>query len=398
MSNKQVLEIMAKQRQKYKNIADQKLKIQTNALESQRAEIAAIQEEKRRRQAWADLKRAFGSGDDRIASESAAMVEMDLLASIWEDGSTALHSAAAQGLLKCCETIVLRKDFQPAILCVQDQRGWTPLHCAVTSAGGGAEICELIANHKACRVGLKDNDGRTAADLAQEWGLASAKSAISEATAGRFAAAIAKATEREELKVADAVQADAHMMEHKEDAGSTVGFKLFKQGRYEDCIEVIKSAWPFINEIDDDKNRCRTLLHYAAHKGRADVCEAILDREDWESTDRRDLDRATALHLAAANRHVDCCIAIVASGRLLGVNFQDMRDQTALHLAAVRGDGECYNAILAHEGVDLSIRDYKNKLASEHAMERGLEVEPPVIDQIDDRDLEVDDPDLQVDL
>merc|ERR1711865_748486 len=111
-----------------------------------------------------------------------------------------------------------------------------------------------------------------------------------------------------------------------------------------------------------------------------------------------DLDRATALHLASANRHVGCCIAIVASGRCFGVNFTDMRDQTALHLAAVRGDGECYNAILAHEGVDLSVRDYKNKLASEYAQERGLEVEAPVIDCIDDRDLNVDDPDLEVDL
>merc|ERR1712129_352545 len=132
---------------------------------------------------------------------------------------------------KCCETIILRKDFQAAMLGVQDQRGWTPLHCAVTSAGGGAEICDLIANHKACRVGLKDNDGRTAADLAQEWGLASAKTAISEATTGRYAAVTAKATEREEVKAAETAQADAHMIEHKEDASSTIGFKLFKQGR-----------------------------------------------------------------------------------------------------------------------------------------------------------------------
>merc|ERR1711907_333262 len=108
---------------------------------------------------------------------------------------------------------------------------------------------------------------------------------------------------------------------------------------------------------------------------------------DFRNTDHLDLDRATALHLAAANRHVECCIAIVASGKCLNVNLTDMRDRTALHLAAVRGDGECYNAIMSHEGIDLGVRDYRNKLAAEYAIARGLEVQMPVIPRVDERDL-----------
>lgn len=53
---------------------------------------------------------------------------------------------------------------------------------------------------------------------------------------------------------------------------------------------------------------------------------------------------------------------------------------------------------LSHEAVDLGVRDYKNKLASEYAISRGLEVDPPVLDCVDEHDLPIDDPDLQVDL
>lgn len=231
-------------------------------------------------------------------------------------------------------------------------------------------------------------------DLAQEYGLDTAKKAILDAIEARYA----KVKEREEEEAAEAALEEAAMMEHPEVLGADAGFLMLQQDRIQDCIVLVKSVWPFINQLDEDTGRCRTLLHWAAYKGEPDLCEAILDRHDFKSTDILDLDRATALHLATANRHVECCIAIVASGKCMNVNLQDMRDRTALHLAAVRGDGECYNAIVSHDGIDLGVRDYRNKLASEYAIEHDIVVDMPVIYRADERDLAIDDPDLQVDL
>lgn len=393
-----VLAAIAKQREKQEE--REALKAKEREIELQKAKeehLAKVAQEKRER-AWLELQQAFASGDDSIAAGNAGKVNMELLAQVRHDGYNAMHCAAAQGLVECCKVILKRRDFQASMLVAQDKRGWTPLHCAVTSADNGAEICALLAIHGACRVGIKDHEGRSAVDLAQEWGLAAAKTAILDAIAERYAK-VQEKQHMQEAQAAEVAQMEQEMLENRpEEMGATAGFRLIKQGRIQDTISLIRSAWPFINQIDDDQSRCRSLLHHAAHRGEPDVCEAILDRQDWRQTDHMDLDRATALHVAAATRQIECCIAIVSSGRCKQVNSTDMRDQTALHLAALRGDGECYNAILAHEDIDLSVRDYKNKLAAEYAIERGLEVDMPIIYRQDERDLAVDDPDLQVDL
>jgi len=402
-SHRQVLEAVAKQKERYRLRQQEALerRLKEEKARKLRAEIEADRE--RRARAWVGLKQSFGTGNDTIATEAASLVSMDLLASTWEDGGTSLHSAAAQGLLECCESIMTRDDFQgfESMLQVRDNRGWTPLHCAVGSADRGAEICELLAMHPKCCVGIKDNEGRTAADLAQQYGLDCARAAIKQATEMRYAPIAARKRQQEEEEAAQIEFVMSQKLSWHDDAGSQMGFKLFAAGQIEDLIELIQNAWPFINEIDANfapQGRCRTLLHYAAHKGESEVCEAILDRHDWKSTDVVDLDRATALHLAAATHHVDCIIAIIASGTVVDINIGDMRDQTALHLAALRGDSECYNALLAHPDVDLGRRDYRKKLATEYAIERGLEVLPPVLDAIDPHDLPIDNPELEVDL
>lgn len=389
-----VLAAVQKQREKQAEKEALRAREREKEEELRRQELARIEVEKKKAKAVADLKQALGTADDEIAAKNASHVSMDTLTTVWEDGYMALHSAASQGLFVTCETIMKRRDFQPAMLIATDNRGWTPLHLAVASADHGAEVCALIARHDKCHVGARDNEGRTAVALAQEWGFGGVKKAILEAIAERYAKVQAREVEIIEMEARKASKiggTDGRF-------GPTDGLMLLKSGRIQECIALIKTVWPFINQLDDDKNRSRTLLHWAAREGEPDVCEAVLDREDWKRTDQMDLDRATALHLAAANRHVECCIAIVASGRCQAVNQTDMRDQTALHLAAVRGDVECYNAILAHEGIDLSVRDFRDKLAAEYAIERGMDVEMPIIYRPDERDLSIDDPNLEVDV
>jgi len=394
-----VLAVVEKQKEK-RRIANELLeKKRQERIQAEIERILAVEEAKKQREAWLKLKKAFTDGNDNIAAKNAEFVNIEQLAAVWEDGYTALHSAAAQGLTKCCQTLLSREDFLPSMLHQRDPRGFTPLHCAVVSVDNSAEICELLAGHEYCNLKLTDNEGRTPKDLAQEWAMPEAKTAIMEATARRYANSSAVLEARKEHDIEEKVRAPSKInMNDKAVFNPEAGFKLFKKGRYADVVWIVKSPWPFINQLDDEDNRYRTLLHHAAHRGEPAVCEAILDREDFASCDKFDMDRTTALHLATANRHVECVIAIIASGRCEGVNLQDMRDQTPLHLAAIRCDGECYNAIMAHDEIDLGIRDYQNKLAAEYAIDRGLECDMPIIEKVNEHDREIDDPDLQVDL
>lgn len=390
--------IVAKQRDATRRKLELELQKRKEAEAKRKREIAAIEAEQKKVQAWVELQQALRSGDDAAAAKSVKSVNKELFSTTTEDGTTPLHLAAASGLLECCEAMLKRKEFPIEVINARDRRGWTPLHCAAASVGNGAEVCTLLASHEACVVDLRDHEGRTAVQLAAEWGLAEGKVAITDAVEEKLAKSNMRATHTTTGNPKEPT-GDLETRE-AEDVGPGVCFKLCKQGRYEECRRIVAGVWPFVNQIDDDRHR--TLLHYAAAKGQAVLCEAILAREDFEGTDKMDLDRATALHLAAASRHVECCTAIVASSRCFGVNLQDMRDQTPLHLAAIRGDDECYNAILMHADVDLTLKDYRNRTAPDYAIERGLDVELPRNEPVDTEseidELDIDDSDIDVSL
>jgi len=492
--------------------AARKLEQEEAARRAQDAEEA----EKNRLLARVDLGRAIAVGNDKRAAEATELVDMELLAAPDRQGSTPLHGCASRGLELCCRKILKRDDFRPEMLQARDPRGWTPLHCAAAAASGSPELCSMLADHKACSLDARDLTGRTALDVAREWGMmeaaavlmnaaharqpdpmrttltiqtpssvsskspsrsptpagtaspppSSAKSAGAKSSGAKSAGARKtlpaklssaeaspkptpkasrksvhpKARRKSKERAAEDVEgeaAEAEPVEAPDDglagdsieegtqsdlaAGDSIQEETEKvlpaavsiqeetekdleetekdlawnasaaieavvEDRLEDAVEIIvRPLWPFVNEVD---KRGRNLLHLGAIRGSVELCTAVLDRDDFEGADKFDNDRATALHLAAANRHVEVCIALVASGRILAVNAQDMRDQTPLHLAALRGDEDCYNAILAHEDCDVSVRDYKRRIAPDYANERGIEAEGQ--DPLDNKDLQID--------
>ena len=67
--------------------------------------------------------------------------------------------------------------------------------------------------------------------------------------------------------VAETVVVEPELSNHMLDMSAQAAYALFKAGRVADCVELVGSVWPFINELDDDvESRNRSLLHHAAHK------------------------------------------------------------------------------------------------------------------------------------
>mmetsp|Transcript_103128 Transcript_103128/g.300771 ORF Transcript_103128/g.300771 Transcript_103128/m.300771 type:complete len:201 (+) Transcript_103128:83-685(+) len=84
-----------------------------------------------------------------------------------------------------------------------------------------------------------------------------------------------------------------------------------------------------------------TVLHWAAFRGRAEVCTAILARPDfvlanalcrwsWGGT-------YTALQLAAAKGHAEACRAVLASKAFTKVDYARRGGKTALEMAREKG-------------------------------------------------------------
>jgi len=254
-----------------------------------------------------------------------------------------------------------------------DRRGRTPLHRAAAADAGSAELCTALVD--CCVIGARDAEGRTALQVAQQWGLPEAAAVLLEASG----------TRRVEVKAAAAAAAEAAAKAYRQDIGHTAGFSAIHDGRLEDLAALLDNMdWRFVNEKD---SKDRTVFHYIALRGHAELCAKLLERPDFQGCDLADKERSTALHLAAGNRHAGCVRAIIDSGRLTSINARDLNNRTALHLAALRADKECYEAIAAHEDCSPEIPDRSGRSAAEYAAERGMAVELPKLPQLDEIEL-----------
>lgn len=348
----------------------------------QREQEAAKQEEdaeiERERQIGLrhSLREAVLAGKDEGAAQLALELWVEMLCAQDDDGSNALHVAAASGAMKCAEAILRRKKIDAA-LTGRDRFGRTPLHCAAAVDSDGKLVQALVA-HPACDVSVVDSEGQTALDIAREWGLSEAAKTLQKAAEKKAQRAAAAAAETAAAKTAAArgTSRDAELCADSDDTDHLAALRACSQSRPEEAIDIVNNLmWPFVNEIDE---RGRTVLHHAATRGWDGLCTAILSREDFALADAFTREeRASALHLAAAARRADCCRAIVDSGCFFAINEPDQSGRTALHLAALRADADCYAAISAHEDCNPAIPDLTGKAAFEYAAERGLSVEVP---------------------
>lgn len=337
--------------------------------------------------------------DDESAALLAPTVKPELVDQpVSEDGRTVLHAAASRGLHSCCRALLGRDDVQPKVatlLRLGDSRGWTPLHCAAACTGENAElVIRLLVEGQGTTLSALDHAGRTPLKVACEWGLSEAAVILRELADQRRAGKPATAASRGNGRRSPAEQLAAGLTPSgpgseagegglagegpavvpEVDLKASAGIDLVNAGRLEEAVALVNHPdWPFVNERN---SYGRTLLHLAAARGSAPLCEAVLDRMDFELADAVDKDQATALHLAAANRRAECCAAILESELFTAVNAQDVQNRTALHLAALRGDAACYDAILAHEACDSKLRDGRQRTAHDYGRERGLGAPP----------------------
>lgn len=343
-------------------------------------EARTAREFEQRQCRWAELVQAVLDCDDELALNKFTELSKEvcsLLASpVALDGATLLHLSVSRALHGVIEAIL--EKCSEAVK-YTDADGQTPLHRAAAVDSSG-DLVRMLAEHIEFEdLERMDGHGRTPLEVARHWGLPEAAQALMEAK-GEKAGAVAEATAERARKAEEAAARarEARTVKAKfPGVGHMAGIDAMREGRYEDAMALIaERTWVFTNVKDECQ---RTLLHYAAARGRADICEALLVREDFTVDAHIDKDEATALHVAAAGEKVDCCRAIVtvAECRFSGINVLDARRRTALHLAALRGNAECYEAILLHPVCHTGLPDFDGKTAAEYAVERGIDAELP---------------------
>lgn len=337
--------------------------------EAEAAEAAALIAKAEAAEAWdrkkrAELKQVMVPNNERKAFAVVEKCPSKLFVETDDEGMTALHHAAANGLASCCEAILRRRDYDQNKVLAGDVRGRTPLHHAVLTDSKELKACRALV--KQSNLEARDNEGRTPLQTAQHWGLAETAAFLHTAEATRRKELAAK------IKVKDTFPMG--MKGNSKDVGYMAGIAAITEGRIDDA-RALMDTMPFVNQVDSAGN---TVLHLAALHGHEDLCEAILRRPDFTDYDVLNKEHATALHLAVGNRQTVCVRAIIESGRFSAVNERDLLDRTALHLAALRSDAEAYEAIVAHPECRPGIPDRYGKSAAEYAAERGMDVELPV--------------------
>lgn len=93
-----------------------------------------------------------------------------------------------------------------------------------------------------------------------------------------------------------------------------------------------------------------TALHYAAHSGRLEIAELLLEDEEFEEVNAVNGRGETALHLAAMHGHADIAKVILASEKFTLANARNKLGETVLHVASL-ASRECHahvaSAVLA---------------------------------------------------
>ncbi len=115
----------------------------------------------------------------------------------------------------------------------------------------------------------------------------------------------------------------------------------------------------------DQKNRIP--LHWAAHKGHAEVAALLLAK--GASVDARDCNNRTPLHTAADEGHKEVAASLIENGAL--IEAKDTYSVTPFYLAACKGHKEMV-ALLLEKGAVVDTRDGNGMTALHRAACTGL--------------------------
>ncbi|BGP01436.1 Target of rapamycin complex 2 subunit avo2 [Rhodotorula toruloides] len=118
-----------------------------------------------------------------------------------------------------------------------------------------------------------------------------------------------------------------------------------------------------------DPQTRETSLHLAAHKGRADLCEWLLEEGVDDDEVSRDVLGETVLHIAAANGFVDI-LELYLSRFAFVLDWVNSRGMTPLHAAALKGQVETAQMLLDY-GADINAPDLNGNTPLHYACAWG---------------------------
>mmetsp|Transcript_51292 Transcript_51292/g.109037 ORF Transcript_51292/g.109037 Transcript_51292/m.109037 type:complete len:321 (+) Transcript_51292:37-999(+) len=221
-----------------------------------------------------------------------------------EDGSTALHLAAAEGLTTVVQALLSSGRFLS--MDALDKDGFTALHAAAWR--GHFDIVEEL---------LASPEGRALSGVEGNFDIARGpRSWAAEAAS-------------------------------ESDCRTALHFAAL--GGHADICEALLILGPTANP--DATNRVgATALHMAARGLHTKACNALLTSQNFTKLDARDTRGFTALHWAAHQASGDICAAILARPDFTAVEFRDLQGRTAAEVAMRKGYHEVRRLILQRLG------------------------------------------------
>ncbi|PNH09548.1 Ankyrin repeat domain-containing protein [Tetrabaena socialis] len=242
----------------------------------------------------------------------------------------ALLTAAKEGRLREVQTLL--SDPANVNSNVQDENGWTALHCA--SEKGHKEMVEVLLRAGA-DVAAKSTNGWTALHLASQKG------------------------HTEAVKVLLRAGADVAV---KSNNGWTALHLASQKGHTEPVEALLRSEANVAAKSDNGT----TALHWASEKGHTGVVEALL--RAGADVAAKSKDGRTAMHLASLNGHTEAVKALLRAGADMAAKSND--GWTTLHGASQKGHTEVVEALL-RAGADVTTKSTNGTTALHWASDKG---------------------------
>ncbi|MBO9484594.1 ankyrin repeat domain-containing protein [Salinisphaera sp. G21_0] len=334
----------------------------------------------RDQQKWRIIKLAFSTIMNAISGGISASMpdfmersndsynDLFLLTHRWDvnttnqDGYTPLHFAAENNSARCLDALL----GAGANINATDSKGWTALHFAAQN-GHKESVEKLLCFKSDLKVGIKNNDGATALDLACRKGheeIAMVLSGInrSKFIQGLHSAALLGNTEAIQKLLTIAPS----LAKEKISSGETALHTAARNGQTE-AIQTLLTIAPSLAKEKDSSDE--TALHTAARNGQTEAIQTLLTIAPSLAKEK-DSFGVTALYTAARNGQTEAIQTLLTIAPSLAKE-KDSSGVTALHEAAYWGQAEAIQTLLTIAPSLAKEKDSSGKTALHKAASGG---------------------------
>ena len=235
-----------------------------------------------------------------------------------KDGRSCLHLAAEQGDLNICRMLLQNYNF---VIQEADDDGFTVLHSA--ALGGDLALLQYLIKNGS-EVFSKTKDGRNCLHLAAEKG---------------------------HLNICRALLENYNFDIHARDDDM---FTVLLRAACSDDLKLLEYLIENGSDLFSKTKDGRSCLHLAAQNGHLEICEALLQKYNFDIHATEDFSW-TALHGAAWIGDLELLEYLIENGSDI---FSETKDgRSCLHLAAERGHFKICKALLQKYNIDIHATD-----------------------------------------